>query len=748
MIERFEIDATRGSPNQVGLFVFAAVGMVEQFAHNLRQAGFLVRFMPSRRGGYSHFSYISTPDRNSAPEAIKQLLLPECQKYVTATPANATVSYADWQTAFNQYVRQYGALRFASSTTTTTTKFDKALTYRLIQENRFEETEAYLRRFTMDAPSGLVLAYWIALYAAWAKPAKIIEIYGRYQAIFRASDIDRRVAEWVVDAYLRVTPPQPEAAIAVLDDYLPDFQRQGLAEPLLALRAQARALLGHIPQTIPELRAFIAHSPKDILVGQLSPLLETLTGLVAPRGEIFDLLTTLEAVLPSDLRWRVIVARSLAARQANQPGEALRYLQNLFQNLPPTLTQTEVAGLRLNAAYLAKQAEKMDEARQWLADISAEQLGVADERGYWELRGQLNLQAGDAEAALIALTRAYELGHRATGILQSLAQLAYQANDHALAAQVYRELLATGFEPSLTDHLRAGVLAWLADDWHKALIHLRVGLRDSQLERRTVEPLAYLAWVKSLLATRTGGDEVVEAFHEWLDALFAQQQFTEVKGYLALLIEARLGRATQFALLEPLETITTIIPDLGIQLAAHYERLFCEEIENCLRQVHSLPEYVTNLRRGLFILDRARFEFLQEYLGDELHRAQAADLVPTDFTLETPTSALNLRTRWVALVGGYEQVRKRVREHLEQDFHLGRFTEVPPSWEAHIDQHWVAEAVLGADLIVVMHRCIKHDGTDALKAALTGTQFEGRVRYAPGKGHSSVIQTVQQFFIA
>jgi hypothetical protein len=54
--------------------------------------------------------------------------------------------------------------------------------------------------------------------------------------------------------------------------------------------------------------------------------------------------------------------------------------------------------------------------------------------------------------------------------------------------------------------------------------------------------------------------------------------------------------------------------------------------------------------------------------------------------------------------------------------------------------------VRGADLIVVVHRCIKHDGTDALKAVVDGTVLEDRVEYADGKGQSSVIRAVGGVF--
>src|SRR5262249_54165963 len=125
----------------------------------------------------------------------------------------------------------------------------------------------------------------------------------------------------------------------------------------------------------------------------------------------------------------------------------------------------------------------------------------------------------------------------------------------------------------------------------------------------------------------------------------------------------------------------------------------------------------------------------------------AAQTVPSGFTLEMPAETLDLHQRWVALVGGYEPVRRRAREQLTQEYHLGHFTEVAPSWEEHIDQRRVAEAVLGADLIVVMHRCIKHDGTNALDNVINGQPEAARVRYAPGKGHSSVVQTVREYFL-
>jgi hypothetical protein len=45
-----------------------------------------------------------------------------------------------------------------------------------------------------------------------------------------------------------------------------------------------------------------------------------------------------------------------------------------------------------------------------------------------------------------------------------------------------------------------------------------------------------------------------------------------------------------------------------------------------------------------------------------------------------------------------------------------------------------------------MHHYIKHDGTNALKVFIDGTVLEDQVEYADGKGQSSIIRAVQEYF--
>ena len=56
------------------------------------------------------------------------------------------------------------------------------------------------------------------------------------------------------------------------------------------------------------------------------------------------------------------------------------------------------------------------------------------------------------------------------------------------------------------------------------------------------------------------------------------------------------------------------------------------------------------------------------------------------------------------------------------------------------------KVVCDADLIVVGHRCIKRDDSEALRAIVEGTALDVRVWYAAGKKQSSVICMMWEYF--
>jgi hypothetical protein len=319
-----------------------------------------------------------------------------------------------------------------------------------------------------------------------------------------------------------------------------------------------------------------------------------------------------------------------------------------------------------------------------------------------------------------------------------------------LAWRVYTDLLHTGFEPSLEDRLYAGILAYYEEnDPIQAVDYLRPALAGLPLDALPAETLlmAYETLVGCLRDMQAPPEELTNAVASWIDLLVAEKDLDGLVELIDRTTEMELDRPRTFGLLEAIEPVLYDYPEGRERLVEAYTGLFWREVEISLRQGKPLPEYTLALRRGLFTLDRERFDFAQEYLEEGLAQAREAELVEADFAPEpSEPERLDLSGRWVALVGGYAPMRRRVREILTNEHNLERFTEVPPSWEERVDQSRVAEAVRGADLIVVVHRCIKHDGTDALKAVVDGTVLEDRVEYADGKGQSSVIRAVRGYF--
>ncbi|MCP4542428.1 MAG: hypothetical protein GY832_35340 [Chloroflexi bacterium] len=749
MIESYHIDPGRGYDGQVGLYVQADVQITRQFYWVLRKAGFnCIPCARSNRPEFNHFAFIALPDSGLDKAGIAQRLRPLCETHTVQSSAESIApDHETWRISLNTYIQTYRAQRFDRTYERPADAFDKVRTYNLIQNGRYDKAEQYLNTFATDAPPSLVPAYLIYLYHVQGRFNDVVVVYTRYADHLQAGDVNHRVIEWIVGTFLRLDPPRPEQALVVLDTFLPEFQRQGVSELLLALRAQARALQGQLPQTAPDLRAYLASA--STLVDHLEDLLELIAGLPVPAVEVEALLDELTARIEPAHHWHIALERSALARRDNRPAEALVHLRAVLAALPSGLSSDDLDALRLDAANLYLILEQPQDVIETLTLVTPEDLSPEEQRVYWELLGHARLIIGQSESALDALIQAYQLGAHAPDVLQPLARLAYQDGNWELAQRAYADLLQSGFEPNLQDCLYAGVLAWLQDDPLQTVELLRDTI-SSLLHRLGPSgelPIAHEALVESLRAVDAPADDVVSAIGEWTDTLVALNDLNGLERLVGYIADAGLDRATTFALLEAIEPSLVDHPDGKDCLAQIYVRLLCAEVDASLRQGQALPAYTLDLQRDLFGLNRGQFDFTQEYLQGELARARAAELVEADFNLEpAEEEVLDLSERWVALVGGYAPVRWRVREILTRDYNLGRFTEVPPSWEARVDQSRVAEAVRGADLIVVVHRCIKHDGTDVLKVVVEGAELEERVRYTVGKGQSSAIQTVQGYF--
>lgn len=241
MIEAYYVDLERGQDDQVGLYTQGQEQAVREFYWQLQQAGFrCVPCQTSNRPEYNHFAYISrqdgAPDKPEIAEQLRELCEEHCKHPVGAQEAPG---YEAWRVAFNAYVQAYRGQRFDRPDPGVSDAFDKARAYALIEAGRYEEAETYLGRFAFenDAPPALIPIYLVYLYHAWECPAEVAALHTRYEGLLRAADLDHRVVTWIAEAYL--VQGLPERARVVIDEFLPEFQRQGVAEGLLALRARA-----------------------------------------------------------------------------------------------------------------------------------------------------------------------------------------------------------------------------------------------------------------------------------------------------------------------------------------------------------------------------------------------------------------------------------------------------------------------------------------------------------------------------
>ncbi len=743
MITKFKIDANRGDAKQVGLYIRADAQTAEEFRRLLWREGiWTVRLMDSRLPDYTHFTYASMPDQDI--RAVQECLRPLCE--ANSTHSTIITDYDTWRTAFTGYVQGYRDQRIVRPASEAKSAFDKSHAYSLIENSRYAAAESYLTPFATDNPPYLLPAYLVYLYHQWQRPQDTIQIHARYADHFQAADVDHRVIEWIVAAYLHLDPPQPDNALMVLADFLPEFQRQGVSESLLGLRAQARAMQGKLPQTQADLRLYLQHTPTTTISEQVSDLLEMITGLSAPIPTVAELLDILISRIEVQHRWLVLLAKSDLAQRQGDKESALTHLRTILAHHLDYLDEFERKQIQLRVADLHLYTGRPQTTISMLIDLAPEQLNREEQQLYWQLLGLSALSLGEP-MALDALRHAYESGNYQPEVLQSLARLAYQAEDWELARQVYVDLQQSGFTPRPEDHLYAGILAWLNGQPDEAVSHLQ-GLLDTPNVTLPTDAvaLAYEAWVSSLVETEASPVQQAIALSSWTDWLVAQQNSDGLLALVERIHQAGFDRATTFELLEPLEFLLADHKTGKARLVQAYMNLFLAEVNEALRWERPLPDYVLHLRRALFELDRAQFDFAQEYLQEELDRAHQAELLAADFALEPiEEPRLDLSNRWVALVGGYAPVRRRVREKLVKEYGISQFTEVPPSWEDHIDQKRIAEAVLGADVIVVVHRCIKHDGSDALKSVIQGTQSENMISYARGKGHTSILQAITGF---
>lgn len=126
--------------------------------------------------------------------------------------ANSTTTYELWRNNFNQRLRDYRNQRFDHTSGNKRDTFNKGQAYNLIQTKRFQEAERYLKGFLNGDIPLLVPDYLVFLYESWGRSSDVVAIFETHQKYFYSNEVDHSVIEWVVNAFLRITPPKSKPA--------------------------------------------------------------------------------------------------------------------------------------------------------------------------------------------------------------------------------------------------------------------------------------------------------------------------------------------------------------------------------------------------------------------------------------------------------------------------------------------------------------------------------------------------------
>lgn len=214
-----------------------------------------------------------------------------------------------------------------------------------------------------------------------------------------------------------------------------------------------------------------------------------------------------------------------------------------------------------------------------------------------------------------------------------------------------------------------------------------------------------------------------------------------------IILHDMFSNVEKFDLLESLEEVFVKRENVAADVSDFYVNIITEEIELAIRQNRVFAPYVNQMRCGLYFIDMEKFDFINSYIKDKEKEAKENLIVPDDYSSIPNKINIKLEGKTIAIIGGSSKLHRLVEVNLTERYDLSKKIMGISSWEDHYNKKKVENTIQSADLIIKVPRDMSHGLTYALNAAITNDQ-ESLLRDAPGKGKSSVIRTIEEFFIA
>ena len=104
---------------------------------------------------------------------------------------------------------------------------------------------------------------------------------------------------------------------------------------------------------------------------------------------------------------------------------------------------------------------------------------------------------------------------------------------------------------------------------------------------------------------------------------------------------------------------------------------------------------------------------------------------------------LDLSSKSLAFIGGYQEVRTRIIQDLCNDFNLTRFIEIPPSWERRMNLSNVRLRIRDAHFIFHLTAVNKHDSQNILRKIKHN--ISGKTIPINSKGYSGALREILEY---
>jgi thioredoxin-like negative regulator of GroEL len=732
---QYEIDKNRGRDNQVGLRLKCVSNLQAQEIYRVLQQHFKAEdLMPSRHPSYTHFTYVTTTEKNlrEAMPVIEALYRKTSTAKVAAdyvqTEAKAVQNFKSWKSQFRQAVQQLN-IDDSPRPTSSVQAIDINYFEQQMRAGRTAEVEEMLLQPTSLHDSN-TLRKLIAFYRRTEQNEKVVELCEQRRTEVLALPLSGYLAEQVVSAYLQRyqqtdLPDFLRSAQQIAQEFLPELERLRQAAGVRQLLHQAltpqESLLTETGVTLKE---------------QLAQLVEIEPAERLPKLEF------LHQKHPRAVD--VILALAASYRTLGNTNQALELYRSV-----PVKTEAERQEVQQRYVELLLVSDRYQEVIDLLPD---ENLSPA----LAGLRGAALYKAGQESQALPFLEQAWQGGERGVTMLLPLARLWATVGDPKKAAEAYEILKDTAAaQLTVEDYAQIAKVAFLdgfgdiPDEEKVSYYEQCINLAGPRLHR--------LSEAEDILKVRLQLWEQIQDINgllnayadllEWLARAKRLEELDEVLTELRAFTGAKqISRRQHFELLESLEPYVDILPKLRQSLANDYQGIAIAEINNALRQARVEEPFFQDLKRALLKLDRDSIRELVEYR--QQCRAEAQELeIQIASEDGTATDTPDLSSLRLALVGGHEATRREVICELREGYGLEDAVEVPPSSEAYVDRSSVQTKINNCDLIAVITGYMGHDLSLIVSDLKKDGALVGEVLPLPCRGKSGVVREILNWWI-